>query len=32
MTMLAHLEHLVDRGRVETDGPPSLGGVYRLAH
>jgi len=31
MTMLAHLEHLVDRGRVETDGPPSLGGRYRIS-
>ena len=30
MTMLAHLEHLVDRGMVETDGPPSIGGRYRL--
>lgn len=30
MTMLAHLEHLVARGRVSTDGPPSLGGTYRL--
>ncbi len=31
MTMLAHLEHLVGRGLVTTDGPPSLTGVYRLA-
>jgi glyoxylase-like metal-dependent hydrolase (beta-lactamase superfamily II) len=31
MTMLAHLEHLVDRGLVETDGPPSIGGRYRLS-
>ena len=31
MTMLAHLEHLVDRGLVETNGPPSLGGRYRVA-
>jgi glyoxylase-like metal-dependent hydrolase (beta-lactamase superfamily II) len=31
MTMLAHLEHLVDRGLVETDGPPSLGGTFRLS-
>jgi glyoxylase-like metal-dependent hydrolase (beta-lactamase superfamily II) len=31
MTMLAHLEHLVSRGMVETDGPPSLRGRYRLA-
>jgi hypothetical protein len=31
MIMLANLEYLVGRGRVETDGPPSIGGVYRLA-
>jgi glyoxylase-like metal-dependent hydrolase (beta-lactamase superfamily II) len=31
MTMLAHLEHLVSRGVVQTDGPPSLRGQYRLA-
>jgi glyoxylase-like metal-dependent hydrolase (beta-lactamase superfamily II) len=31
MTMLAHLVHLVDRDLVATDGPPSIGGRYRLA-
>lgn len=31
MTMLAHLEHLVEQNVVATDGPPSLSGVYRLA-
>jgi glyoxylase-like metal-dependent hydrolase (beta-lactamase superfamily II) len=31
MTMLAHLEDLVERDVVATDGPPSLSGVYRLA-
>ena len=31
MTMLAHLENLVERKVVATDGPPSLTGVYRLA-
>jgi glyoxylase-like metal-dependent hydrolase (beta-lactamase superfamily II) len=31
MTMLAHLEHLVERGLVSTEGPPSLGGKYRLS-
>jgi glyoxylase-like metal-dependent hydrolase (beta-lactamase superfamily II) len=31
MTMLAHLENLVERRVVTTDGPPSLTGVYRLA-
>ncbi len=30
MTLLAHLEHLADRGLVVTDGPPSLAGIYRL--
>jgi glyoxylase-like metal-dependent hydrolase (beta-lactamase superfamily II) len=30
MTTLAHLEHLVERGLVATDGPPSISGTYRL--
>ncbi|HZL31433.1 MAG TPA: MBL fold metallo-hydrolase [Pseudolabrys sp.] len=30
MSVLAHLEDLVTRGVVETDGPPSIEGVYRL--
>ena len=31
MSVLAHLEDLVTRGVVETDGPPSINGMYRLA-
>lgn len=31
LSVLAHLEDLVTRGVVETDGPPSIDGVYRLA-
>jgi glyoxylase-like metal-dependent hydrolase (beta-lactamase superfamily II) len=31
MTMLAHLEHLVEQKIVTTGGPPSLSSVYRLA-
>jgi glyoxylase-like metal-dependent hydrolase (beta-lactamase superfamily II) len=31
LSVLAHLEDLVARGVVETDGAPSLGGEYRLA-
>lgn len=31
MSVLAHLEDLVTRGLVETDGVPSIDGVYRLA-
>ncbi len=31
MSVLAHLEDLVARGRVETDGTPSIEGTYRLA-
>ncbi|MEX0752304.1 MAG: MBL fold metallo-hydrolase [Xanthobacteraceae bacterium] len=31
LSVLAHLEDLVARGRVATDGPPSIGGRYRLA-
>jgi glyoxylase-like metal-dependent hydrolase (beta-lactamase superfamily II) len=30
LSVLAHLEDLVARGVVETDGAPSVGGVYRL--
>ncbi len=30
LSVLAHLEDLVARGVVETDGAPSIGGVYRL--
>ncbi|MET0923910.1 MAG: MBL fold metallo-hydrolase [Xanthobacteraceae bacterium] len=29
-SVLAHLEDLAARGRVATDGPPSIDGVYRL--
>jgi glyoxylase-like metal-dependent hydrolase (beta-lactamase superfamily II) len=29
-SVLAHLEDLAARGRVATDGPPSIEGVYRL--
>jgi hypothetical protein len=29
--VLAHLEDLVARGKVATDGVPSAGGRYRLA-
>ena len=31
MSVLAHLEDLVARGAVATDGPPSIDGRYRLA-
>jgi len=31
MSVLAHMEDLVTRGMVETDGPPAIDGVYRLA-
>jgi glyoxylase-like metal-dependent hydrolase (beta-lactamase superfamily II) len=31
LSVLAHLEDLVARGVVATDGPPSIGGTYRLA-
>jgi glyoxylase-like metal-dependent hydrolase (beta-lactamase superfamily II) len=31
MSVLAHLEDLVTRGLVETDGAPDIDGVYRLA-
>jgi hypothetical protein len=30
LSVLAHLEHLVERRVVATDGPASLGGIYRL--
>src|SRR5271163_4468435 len=31
LSTLAHLEDLVARGMVATDGPPSINGTYRLA-
>ena len=31
LSVLAHLEDLVARGKVATDGAPSIGGRYRLA-
>jgi hypothetical protein len=31
MSVLAHLEDLVARGAVLSDGPPSIGGRYRFA-
>jgi glyoxylase-like metal-dependent hydrolase (beta-lactamase superfamily II) len=31
LSVLAHLEDLVARGRVASDGPPSISGIYRLA-
>ena len=31
LSVLAHLEDLVTRGVVATEGPPSIGGTYRLA-
>ena len=31
LSVLAHLEELVARGAVATDGPPAIGGTYRLA-
>ncbi|MEP9351794.1 MBL fold metallo-hydrolase [Xanthobacter sp. KR7-225] len=31
LTVLAHLEHLVARGRVSTDGPAAITGRFRLA-
>ena len=30
LSVLAHLEQLVTRGVVETDGAPAIDGVYRL--
>ncbi|MFG1463507.1 MBL fold metallo-hydrolase [Xanthobacter sp. DSM 24535] len=31
LTVLAHLEHLVEKGLVETEGVPSIAGNYRVA-
>ena len=31
LSVLAHLEDLVARGVVATEGPPAIGGTYRLA-
>jgi glyoxylase-like metal-dependent hydrolase (beta-lactamase superfamily II) len=31
LSVLAHLEELVARGAVMTEGPPSIAGIYRLA-
>jgi hypothetical protein len=31
LSVLAHLEDLVARGIVKTNGDPTIGGVYRLA-
>ena len=31
LSVLAHLEDLVARGKVVTEGPPSIAGHYRLA-
>jgi hypothetical protein len=28
LSVLAHLEDLLEKGRVQTDGPPSLSGHY----
>lgn len=30
LSVLAHIEDLIEHGRIETDGPPSLFGEYRL--
>jgi glyoxylase-like metal-dependent hydrolase (beta-lactamase superfamily II) len=30
LSVLAHLEDMVTRGLVETDGPPAIDGIYRL--
>ena len=30
MSVLAHMEHLVEQGKVVTDGAPAIGGDYRL--
>jgi hypothetical protein len=30
LSVLAHLEDLVARGLVETDGTPAIDGIYRL--
>jgi glyoxylase-like metal-dependent hydrolase (beta-lactamase superfamily II) len=31
LSLLAHIEDLIEQGRVETEGPPSLASAYRLA-
>ncbi|MBD8663923.1 MBL fold metallo-hydrolase [Rhizobium sp. CFBP 8752] len=31
LSVLAHLEDLIGKGQVATDGPPSLSGIYTLA-
>jgi glyoxylase-like metal-dependent hydrolase (beta-lactamase superfamily II) len=31
LSVLAHLEDLIEKGAVATDGAPSLAGAYRLA-
>ncbi len=31
LSVLAHMEDLVSRGTVATDGPPAIDGIYRLA-
>ena len=31
LSVFAHLEDLLERGRIETDGAPSLNGAFRLA-
>ena len=31
LSVLAHLEDLVARGKVRTDGPPAINGAYRLS-
>ena len=31
LSVLAHMEDLVTRGQVETDGAPAIDGIYRLA-
>ncbi|WP_322883067.1 MBL fold metallo-hydrolase [Sinorhizobium medicae] len=31
LSMLAHIEDLIEQGRVETERPPALNSVYRLA-
>lgn len=28
LSVLAHIEDLIEKGEVQTDGPPSLGGIY----
>ena len=31
LSVLAHLEDMVARGEIATEGPPSINGTYRLA-